>query len=277
MRPLVYEPETSQALHFGFRCGFLGLLHMEVVKERLQREYDLDILTTVPSVEYHVKTISGANTVVDNPGMLPDPVEIEEIQEPWMRLGVFAPTDYVGQIMELVTSRRGTFEKIEYLDERRVLLSYQIPLAEIIVDFYDNLKSRTRGYASMDYTMLEYRPGDLVKLNILINHEMVDAFSMIVPRENAYTRGNTLTERLKDLIPSHMFPVPIQAAIGERIIARSTVKAMRKNVLAKCYGGDVTRKRKLLEKQKEGKKRMARFGEVDIPQEVFLEVLKSGE
>ncbi len=274
---LVYEPETSQALHFGFRCGFLGLLHMEIVKERLQREYDLDILTTVPSVEYRVQTIKGETVVVDNPGDLPDPVEIEQITEPWMKLSIFAPAEYVGPIMELVTSRRGEFDKMEYLDEKRVLLTYHIPLAEIIVDFYDQLKSRTRGYASMDYIFAEYRPGDLVKLVILINHEPVDAFSFIVPRDQAYARGSALTERLKDLIPPHLFPIPIQAAMGERIIARSTVKAMRKNVLAKCYGGDITRKRKLLEKQKEGKKRMARFGEVEIPQEVFLEVLKSGE
>ena len=274
---LVYEPETSQALHFGFRCGFLGLLHMEIVKERLQREYDLDILTTVPSVEYRVQTIKGETLVIDNPGDLPDPTKIEQITEPWMKLSIFAPAEYVGPIMELVTSRRGEFDKMEYLDEKRVLLTYHIPLAEIIVDFYDQLKSRTRGYASMDYIFAEYRPGDLVKLVILVNHEPVDAFSFIVPRDQAYARGSALTERLKDLIPPHLFPIPIQAAMGERIIARSTVKAMRKNVLAKCYGGDITRKRKLLEKQKEGKKRMARFGEVEIPQEVFLEVLKSGE
>jgi GTP-binding protein LepA len=194
-----------------------------------------------------------------------------------MRLSVFSPTDYVGPIMELVTSRRGIFDRMEYLDEKRVLLNYQIPLAEIIVDFYDQLKSRTRGYASMDYHFLEYRTGDLVRLDILVNHEKVDAFSMIVPRDQSYNKGSTLTDRLAELIPSQMFVIPIQASIGDRIIARSTVKAMRKNVLAKCYGGDITRKRKLLEKQKEGKKRMARFGEVDIPQEVFLQVLKSGE
>ncbi len=274
---VVYEPETSQALHFGFRCGFLGLLHMEIVKERLQREYDLDILTTVPSVEYHVRTIKGDILTVDNPGELPDPADIQEILEPWMRLSIFSPAEYVGPLMDLVTARRGEFERMEYLDERRVLLNYHIPLAEIIVDFYDQLKSRTRGYASMDYIFADYRPGNLVKLDILVNHEVVDAFSLIVPRDQAYARGSVLTERLKDLIPSHLFPVPIQAAVGSRIIARSTVKAMRKNVLAKCYGGDVTRKRKLLEKQKEGKKRMARFGNVDIPQEVFLEVLKSGQ
>lgn len=274
---LIFEPETSQALHFGFRCGFLGLLHMEIVKERLQREYDLDILTTVPSVEYHVRTTKGTELIIDNPGDLPSPESIESVLEPWMRLSVFSPTDYVGPIMELVTSRRGIFDRMEYLDEKRVLLNYQIPLAEIIVDFYDQLKSRTRGYASMDYHFLEYRTGDLVRLDILVNHEKVDAFSMIVPRDQAYNRGSILTDRLAELIPSQMFVIPIQASIGDRIIARSTVKAMRKNVLAKCYGGDITRKRKLLEKQKEGKKRMARFGEVDIPQEVFLQVLKSGE
>ena len=274
---LVFQPETSQALHFGFRCGFLGLLHMEIVKERLQREYDLDILTTVPSVEYHVLTTTGETMLVDSPGDLPEPDKIEEIREPWMKLSIFAPAEYIGPIMELTRIHRGQFDRMEYLDERRVLIEYHIPLAEIIIEFHDQLKSRTRGYASMDYAFAEYRPGDLVKLEILINRLPVDAFSLIVHQEQAYNRGKELVERLKDLIPRHMFAVPIQASIGSRVIARETVKAMRKNVLAKCYGGDITRKRKLLERQKEGKKRMARFGEVDIPQEVFLEVLKSRE
>ncbi|NLS78333.1 MAG: elongation factor 4 [Chloroflexi bacterium] len=272
---LVFEPETSLALHFGFRCGFLGLLHMEIVKERLQREYDLDLLTTVPSVEYQVRTIKGELLLVDNPDKLPPPEEIEEVQEPWMRLSIFTPSEYVGPIMDLVTSHRGVFDHMEYLDETRVLLTYYTPLAEIIIEFYDQLKSRTRGYASMDYTLVDYRPGVLDKLDILVNHEPVDAFSTIVPRATAYDRGKVLVEKLAELIPPHMFPIPIQAAIGGKIIARATVRAYRKNVLAKCYGGDITRKRKLLEKQKEGKKRMARFGQVEIPQEVFIEVLKA--
>ena len=274
---LVYQPETSQALHFGFRCGFLGLLHMEIIKERLQREYDLDILTTVPSVEYHVLTTTGETMLVANPGDLPGPDRVVEIQEPWMKLSIFAPAEYIGPIMELARNHRGEFDRMEYLDQRRVLLEYHIPLAEIIVEFHDQLKSRTRGYASMDYAFEEYRPGDLVKLDILINRQPVDAFSLIVPREKAFDKGKELAERLKELIPRHMFAVPIQASVGSRVVARTTVKAVRKNVTAKCYGGDITRKRKLLERQKEGKKRMARFGEVDIPQEVFLAVLKTRE
>ena len=270
----VYEPETSAALGFGFRCGFLGLLHMEIVQERLEREYGLELLATAPSVEYHVLTRSGDVLVVDNPAKLPDPAEIEEIEEPWVRLHIWTPKEYIGPIMELVTQRRGEFQKMEYLDEQRVLLTYEIPLAEMIVDFYDQLKSRTRGYASLDYAFAGYRPGDLVKLDILVNEQPVDALSLIVHRDEAYRKGEALIRKLREVIPRQLFAVPIQAAIGRRVIARQTVPALRKNVLAKCYGGDVTRKRKLLEKQKAGKKRMKRLGRVEVPQEAFMAVLK---
>ena len=271
---LVYEPETSQALGFGFRCGFLGLFHMEIIQERLEREYGLNLVATAPSVEYQVLKRSGEVVAVDSPAKLPPEVEIAEIREPWMRISIFTPAEYIGPVMELVTGRRGEFERMEYLDSERVLLVYQIPLSELIVDFYDQLKSRTRGYASLDYTFVGYRPGDLVKMDILVNREPVDALSLIVHRDQAYQKGSALVRRLKEVIPRQLFPVPIQAAIGKRIIARETVKALRKNVLAKCYGGDVTRKRKLLERQKEGKKRLKRVGKVDIPQEAFMAVLK---
>ncbi|HIC94721.1 MAG TPA: elongation factor 4 [Anaerolineae bacterium] len=271
---LVYEPETSQALGFGFRCGFLGLFHMEIVQERLEREYGLDLVATAPSVEYQVLKRSGEVVPVDSPAKLPPEVEIAEIREPWMRISIFTPAEYIGPVMELVTGRRGEFERMEYLDSERVLLVYQMPLSELIVDFYDQLKSRTRGYASLDYTFVGYRPGDLVKMDILVNREPVDALSLIVHRDQAYQKGSALVRRLKEVIPRQLFPVPIQAAIGKRVIARETVKALRKNVLAKCYGGDVTRKRKLLERQKEGKKRLKRVGKVDIPQEAFMAVLK---
>ena len=273
---LVYEPETSAALGFGFRCGFLGLLHMEIVQERLEREYGLELLATAPSVEYHVLTRKGDVITVDNPAKLPPLGEIEEIEEPWMHLSIYTPKEYIGSIMELVTSRRGEPEGLEYLDEQRVLLTYQMPLGELIVDFYDQLKSRTRGYASLDYHFAGYRPGDLVKLDILVNQQPVDALSLIVHRDKAYEKGSALVSKLKELIPRQLFPVPIQAAIGKRVIARETVKALRKNVLAKCYGGDVTRKRKLLQRQREGKKRLKRFGKVEIPQEAFTAVLKLG-
>ena len=273
---LVYEPETSAALGFGFRCGFLGLLHMEIVQERLEREYGLELLATAPSVEYHVLTRKGDVITVDNPAKLPPLGEIEEIEEPWMHLSIYTPKEYIGPIMELVTSRRGEPEGLEYLDEQRVLLTYQMPLGELIVDFYDQLKSRTRGYASLDYHFAGYRPGDLVKLDILVNQQPVDALSLIVHRDKAYEKGSALVSKLKELIPRQLFPVPIQAAIGKRVIARETVKALRKNVLAKCYGGDVTRKRKLLQRQREGKKRLKRFGKVEIPQEAFTAVLKLG-
>jgi GTP-binding protein LepA len=271
---LVYEPETSIALGFGFRCGFLGMLHMEIVQERLEREYGLDLIATAPSVEYHVLTRKGDILEVDNPAELPDEGEIEEIEEPWMKLTIFTPKDYIGPIMELVTDRRGVFEKMEYLDEQRVMLNYQMPLAELIVDFYDQLKSRTRGYASLDYQFAGYRSADLIKLDILVNEQPVDALSLIVHRDRAYAKGDALTRRLKEVIPRQLFAVPLQAAVGKRIIARQTVKALRKDVLAKCYGGDITRKRKLLEKQKRGKKRMKMIGSVEIPQEAFTAILR---
>lgn len=274
---LTYDPETSAALGFGFRCGFLGLLHMEIVQERLEREYDLNLIATAPSVEYNVMKTSGDIITVDNPAEMPDGSEISEIEEPWMRIQVFTPKEYIGQIMELVIARRGTFDKMEYLDEARVVLTYFMPLSELIVDFYDQLKSRTRGYASLDYSFGDYRVSHLVKLNVLVNEEPVDALSMIVHKDYAHPRGAALCKRLKEVIPQHMFPVPIQAAIGGHIVARETIRALRKDVLAKCYGGDITRKRKLLEKQKKGKKRMKRFGTVEIPQEAFMAVLKLGD
>ncbi len=274
---LVYEPEDSHALGFGFRCGFLGLFHMEIIQERLEREYGLNLLATAPSVEYHVLTKMGDVTIVDRPADLPPPLEIEEIEEPWVKISIFSPGEYIGPIMDLVVSRRGEYKAMEYIDPQRVLLSYQMPLGELIVEFYDQLKSRTRGYASLDYTFSGYRPGDLVKLDILVNHQPVDALSLIVHRDQAYAKGSALVKKLKEVIPRQLFPVPIQAAIGNQIIARETVKALRKNVLSKCYGGDVTRKRKLLEKQREGKKRMKRIGQVNIPQEAFMAVLKLSE
>jgi GTP-binding protein LepA len=274
---LVAEPETSVALGFGFRCGFLGLFHMEIVQERLEREYGLDLLATAPSVVYQVLRRDGEIVEVDNPAAMPDAAAIEEIHEPWMVVTIWSPSEYIGPIMDLVTGRRGVFDKLEYLAEGRVMLTYRLPLAEIITEFYDQLKSRTRGYASMDYHFDGYQPGDLIKLEILVNEEPVDALSLIVHRDKAYQIGDALTRKLKEVIPRQLFKVPLQASIGKRIIARQTVSALRKDVLAKCYGGDVTRKRKLLEKQKAGKRRMKRFGNVDIPQEAFMAVLKLGE
>lgn len=274
---LVYEPESSKALGFGFRCGFLGLLHMEIVQERLEREYELNLLATAPSVEYHVIAKDGKIVVVNNPAELPPEGEIAEIQEPWMRISIYTPAIYIGPVMELVTNRRGEFEGMEYLDERRVLINYQMPLSELIVDFYDQLKSCTRGYASLDYALADYSPGDLVKLDILVNKQPLDALSLIVHRDKAYGKGSALVKRLREVIPRQLFAVPIQAAIGKRVIARETIKALRKNVLAKCYGGDVTRKRKLLQRQREGKKRLKRIGKVEVPQEAFMAVLKLGE
>ena len=279
---LIFEPESSLALGPGFRCGFLGLLHMDIVQERLEREFKLDLLATAPSVEYRVVTTDGQELPVRSPAELPPPTRIAEIREPWMHLSVIAPERYIGAIMELVTSRRGEFARMEYLDqgpavregERRVLLEYRMPLSEMLVDFYDQLKSRTQGYASMDYSFAEYRPAKLVKLDVLVNNQPVDALSLLVPAERAYQVGRALVERLKELIPRQLFDVPIQAAIGGRVIARETIRALRKNVLAKCYGGDVTRKKKLLEKQKEGKRRLRRIGRVEIPQEAFLALLK---
>ena len=270
---LVYEPESSAALGFGFRAGFLGLLHMEIIQERLEREYNLDLLTTAPSVEYEVQMHSGEVRVIDNPSDLPDPGSITEIREPWMNLTIIVPARYIGNVMELVTTRRGTFSEMTYLDEDRVQLNFQMPLGEVIIDFYDQLKSRTQGYASLDYTFNALLPADLVKLDVLVNGVAVDALSIITHRSEAYTRGRDLVNALRKLIPRQMFDVPIQASIGSRIVARETVKAMRKNVLAKCYGGDISRKRKLLEKQKEGKARMKMVGSVEIPQEAFMAVL----
>ena len=272
---LVYQPETSQALNFGFRCGFLGLFHMEIIQERLEREYDLDIIVTAPSVEYEVlmRNTDEIRTI-DSPAELPDEGEIEEVREPWMRIQVFTPNDYIGPIMDLVNKKHGQYVATEYLDRTRVMLSCDIPLAELIVDFYDHLKSVSRGYASLDYHFLEYRAGDLVKLETLVNEEPVDALALIVHRDDAYHKGQRLVSRLKELIPQQLFVVPIQAAVGKRVISRANVKALRKDVLAKCYGGDITRKRKLLEKQKKGKKRMKRIGQVDVPQEAFMAILK---
>jgi GTP-binding protein LepA len=274
---LVFEPESSVALNQGFRCGFLGLLHMEIVQERLEREYELDLLATAPSVEYQVLRTNGEVEIVDNPEELPPESEISEISEPWMHISLFTPKEYVGPLMDLATARRGEFDHMEYLDELRVVLHYAIPLSEILVDFHDQLKSRSRGYASMDYSFFEYRPGDLVKMNVLVNEIPVDALSIIVHRENAYNKGSMLVRRLKEEIPPQMFVVAVQAAVGSRVIARANVKAVRKDVLAKCYGGDITRKRKLLEKQKEGKRRLKRVGKVDIPQEAFMAVLRLDE
>ncbi len=271
---LVYQPESSVALNMGFRCGFLGLLHMEIVQERLEREYDLDLLATAPSVEYQVLTHEGEVLEIDNPAELPDPSTIEEVLEPWMRISLFTPTEYIGPLMELATSRRGEYIKLEYLDQRRVVIEFYIPLAEILVDFHDQLKSRSRGYASMDYEFAEYRSGDLVKMEVHVNQEPVDALSLIVHQDRAYAKGSSLVRKLKEVIPSQLFAVPIQAVVGSRVIARANVRAVRKDVLAKCYGGDITRKRKLLERQKEGKRRLKRVGSVDIPQEAFMAVLK---
>jgi GTP-binding protein LepA len=270
---LSYQPETSAALGFGFRCGFLGLLHMEIVRERLEREYNLELLITAPSVEYQVLLTDGDVITVDNPSEMPDVVRIASIEEPVMQISVFTPTRYIGTIMDLVTNKRGTFETMDYLDPQRVLLKYKIPLAEVVIDFYDQLKSRTQGYASLDYALAGYQAADLVKLDILVNSTPVDALSLIAHRDFAFANGRTLVEKLRKLIPRQMFEVPIQAAIGNKIVARETVKAMRKDVLSKCYGGDITRKRKLLEKQKEGKKRMKMVGSVEIPQEAFMAIL----
>jgi GTP-binding protein LepA len=274
---LTYEPETSAALGFGFRIGFLGLLHMEIIQERLEREYDLDLIATAPSVEYHVMKTDGEIVTVDNPADLPEPDRIEEIEEPWMKVSVFTPATYIGTVMDLARSRRGEQSKLEYLDPERVRMDFMLPLSELIIDFYDQLKSRTRGYASMDYAFDSYRSAPLQKLTLLLNEEPVDALAMIVHKDYAYSRGAALAKKLKEVIPSQMFPVPIQAAVGGRIVARETIRALRKDVLAKCYGGDITRKKKLLEAQKKGKKRMKQLGTVELPQEAFMAVLKLGE
>ena len=271
---LVYQPETSAALGFGFRCGFLGLLHMEIVQERLHREYDQTIITTLPNVEYFVFIKKGEKVIVDNPAEMPSIGEIERIEEPYIKAQIVTPSEYVGNIMKLAMDKRGTYKNTTYIDPTRADLEYEFPLSEIIFDFYDKLKSTTRGYASFDYDFIGYRESDLVKLDILLNSDPVDALSMIVHREKAYDWGRKVCTKLKDLIPRQMFEVSIQAAIGSKVISKSVVKALRKNVIAKCYGGDITRKRKLLEKQKEGKKRMKQVGNVEIPQEAFLAVLQ---
>lgn len=271
---LIFEPETSVALGFGFRCGFLGLLHMEIIQERLEREYDFDLVTTAPSVVYKVTKKNGEVLDIDNPTNLPPVTEIEYMEEPIVKASIMSPTEFVGNIMELSQERRGIFKDMSYIDDNRVMLSYEIPLNEIIYDFFDALKSRTKGYASLDYDLIGYRKSDLVKLDIMLNGEVVDALSFIVHKDKAYPRGRRIAEKLKETIPRQQFEIPIQACIGGKIIARETVKAYRKDVLAKCYGGDITRKKKLLEKQKEGKKRMRQVGSVEVPQEAFMSVLK---
>ncbi len=274
---LIFEPDNSVALGFGFRCGFLGLLHMEIIQERIEREFNLDIITTAPSVSYLVHKTNGEEFFVDNPSHLPEPSDIEYMEEPIVKAEVYTPPDYMGSVMDLCKEKRGVFKNMTYLDERRVKLEYTLPLNEIVYDFFDGLKSRTRGYASFDYELAGYQRSKLVKLDILLNGEICDALSVIVFEDRAYERGRTLCENLKEAIPRQLFEIPVQAAVGGKIIARETVKAVRKDVLAKCYGGDITRKRKLLEKQKEGKKRMRKVGTVEVPSEVFMEILKTNK
>jgi GTP-binding protein LepA len=271
---LDFEPETSEALNFGFRCGFLGLFHMEIIQERLEREYDMDVVFTAPSVEYNIRLENGESIFISSPADLPSEDQIEEILEPWMSLTIFTPTEYYGVVMELVTKKRGIFVEQDYPSPNRVQITYEIPLSELIVDFFDQLKSGTRGYASMDYNFLEYRAGNLVKVEILVNSEAVDALTAIVHKEDAYHKGQALVSRLKKLIPRQLFTIPIQAYSQGRVISRANVKALRKDVLSKCYGGDITRKKKLLEKQKKGKRRMKMVGNVEIPQEAFMAILR---
>ena len=274
---LLFEPDTSVALGFGFRCGFLGLLHMEIIQERIEREFNLDIITTAPSVSYLVHKTDGEQLFVDNPSHLPDPSDIDYMEEPIVKVELYSPPEYIGSVMDLCQDKRGVFKDMTYLDEKRVKLLYTLPLNEIIYDFFDQVKSRTRGYASFDYELIGYEKSDLVKLDILLNGDVCDALSMIVHKDRAYPRGRELAENLKDAIPRQLFEIPIQAAVGGKIIARETVKAVRKDVLAKCYGGDITRKKKLLEKEKEGKKRMRSIGSVEVPSEVFMSILKTNK
>ena len=270
---LLFEPETSTALGFGFRCGFLGLLHMDVIKERLEREYNLDLITTAPNVVYQINRTNGDVELVDNPSLFPDPTVMASVEEPYVNATIIVPKDYVGAVMELSQEKRGDYENMTYLDEDRVMIHYALPLSEIIYDYFDRLKSCSRGYASLDYELAGYRPSDLVKVDILLNGEPVDALSAVVHRENAQFQGRKLVERLRSLIPRQQFQIPVQAAVGNKIIAREDVAALRKDVLAKCYGGDISRKRKLLEKQKAGKKRMKQVGTVELPQEAFMAIL----
>jgi GTP-binding protein LepA len=274
---LVYEAETSRALGFGFRCGFLGLLHMEIVRERLEREYDLDLVATAPSVEYRARLADGTNVVVHSPQDLPDQAYVDAIEEPYVKVMIITPSEYIGTVMELIQTKRGEMGEMTYLSPERVELHYVVPLSEIVFDFFDQLKSRTRGYASLDYEPSEYRTSNLVRVDILLNSQSVDAFSTIVHKDKAYNYGRAMVKRLRELIPRQMFDVPVQAAIGSRIISRETIKAQRKDVTAKCYGGDITRKRKLLERQKEGKKRMKMVGSVEVPQEAFVAALTIGD
>jgi GTP-binding protein LepA len=274
---LIYEPETSSALGFGFRCGFLGLLHMEIIKERLEREYDLELVATAPSVAYRITRTNGELVAIRNPSEMPQPHEVEKMEEPFVSATVLLPPEYVGAIMDICQERRGEFKNMQYLSENRVELHYELPLSEILLDFFNQLKSRTRGYASLDYEHLGYRQTELVKLDVMLAGTPVDAFSSIVPKEKAYYRGKELVAKLHEIIPKQMFEVAIQAAIGSKIIARETVKARRKDVTAKCYGGDISRKRKLLEKQKEGKRKMKQVGRVEVPQDAFMQVLRVEE
>jgi len=274
---LVYEPESSQALNFGFRVGFLGLFHMEIIQERLEREYDIDILATAPSVKYRIQKQDDDLIEIDSPAQMPDENTIESIYEPWMKIQIYTPQEYIGPVMDLVIKKRGEYDTTEYLDATRVILHFYMPLSELIVDFYDRLKSATRGYASLDYQFHDYRDEKLVKMDVLVNGEPLDALAMIVHRDHAYNKGQRLVTKLKDVIPQQQFVIPIQAAIGKKILSRANVKALRKDVLSKCYGGDITRKKKLLEKQKKGKKRMKMVGSVEVPQEAFMSILSLGD